>query len=841
MTLYDYPWFSKIKRPSRYIGGEVNSIKKDLSNIDVTIVLAFPDVYDVGMSHLGFKILYHILNKKSWIAAERAFCPWTDLEQEMRAHNVCLTSLESDRPLSSFDTVGFSLQHELCYTNVLTMLDLSGIPLFARSRKDTDPLIIGGGPACFNPEPVADFFDLFLIGDGEEALVKICRTLKEAKTSGTRDRNRLLHELMHIRGVYVPSMFAIHYTDKGTIDSIEPKFPDYPFVEKAIVDDINKHPFPTKQVVPFTELVHDRIAIEIARGCTRGCRFCQAGMIYRPVRERNPESIFCIARDAIAATGYDELSLLSLSSGDYSCIEPMLISLMNTFSEEKVAVSLPSLRVDTLNPLLMEQIKRVRKTGFTIAVEAGNEDLRKVINKGLTQQDILETAQAVYRAGWKLVKLYFMIGLPFEKEKDIYDIVDLARQVVKLSGKGKKGFKLNISVSTFVPKAHTPFMWEPQLSLQESTRRINLIRESLRGTHVRVKWNEPETSWLEGVFSRGDRVLGNAVFQAWKLGARFDAWSDQFRKDIWDEAFGHTCLDPKLYLHRKRDIDETLPWDHIKTGVSKKFLKQELEKARQRKFTKDCRQGCIGCGVCDQEKIAPVIVNSRKTKAVSGTKPSGKTSSTANLPVFYRLTYTKLDRARYLSHLEVIKVFLRAFKRSGIHLAYSHGFHPMPKISFLSALPVGTESMCETADITILNPISIHSLKDRINRELPEGISVTSATGLPSGRKKPTLISVHYLINIEGEDLLTQKDRLKRFNDADTWLAEKQTKKRKKEIDIKRQVQSINIVSKNQAELVLRHSHEAGLKPDEIIRTVFMLPNINPWEIRVIKTGQVFS
>ncbi|MCD6262751.1 MAG: TIGR03960 family B12-binding radical SAM protein [Deltaproteobacteria bacterium] len=840
MTLYNYPWFPKITRPSRYIGGEINSIKKDTSNTDLSIALAFPDVYDVGMSHLGLKILYHILNEKPWIAAERVFCPWTDLEQEMRIHNVGLTSLESDRPLSSFDIVGFSLQHELCYTNVLTMLDLSNIPLFARDRKDTEPLIIGGGPACFNPEPVADFFDLFLIGDGEDALVEICQTVKEAKRSGVRDRERILHELIHIRGVYIPSMFTIHYTNKGTVNSIEPRLHHYSFVEKAIVDDINKYPFPTKQVVPFTELVHDRVAIEIARGCTRGCRFCQAGMIYRPVRERNPNSILRIARDAIAATGYDEMSLLSLSSGDYSCIEPMLISLMDSLSSEKVAISLPSLRVDTLNPLLMEQIKRVRKTGFTIAVEAGNEDLQKVINKGLTQQDILKTAQAVYRAGWKLIKLYFMIGLPFEEEKDVCDIVDLAKQVVKLSDKGKKGFKLNVSVSTFVPKAHTPFMWESQLSLEESTRRINLIRERLRGTQIRVKWNEPQTSWLEGIFSRGDRVLANAVLKAWKLGARFDAWGDQFRKDIWDEAFVSTGVNPEFYL-RKRGPDEILPWDHIRTGVSKRFLKQELEKATQRKFTEDCRRGCTGCGVCDQKKIMPVIMNSKKATTVSGNRSSDKPSSPANLPGVYRLTYTKLGRARFLGHLELVNVFLRAFRRSGIPLAYSHGFHPMPKVSFLSALPVGTESMCETADITVVHPISAHILKDRINRELPEGIAVNSVTRLPSGRKKPTLIRIHYLVNIEGADLLTQTDRLKRFYEVDKWPVEKNTKKGNKEVDIKKQVQSISIVSEKQVELVLRHSQKAGLKPDKIVRTVFMLPNINPWEIKVIKTRQIFS
>ncbi len=438
-SIPDQTWFSNIERPSRYLGNEINRIKKDPASVDVSIALAFPDIYEVGMSHLGLKILYHLLNNHDWIAAERAYCPWLDMERALSSKGLPLTTLESGKPLSTFDIVGFSIQHELSFTNILSMLNLSGIPFLSKVRGLDYPLIIGGGPACFHPEPVAPIFDAFVIGDGEEATVEICETIRATKLNKIKEKREILNRLARIKGVYVPLFFETHYGPNGEIDAVEAMLSDYREVEKAIVPDIDAYDFPTRQVVPFVELIHDRLAIEISRGCTRGCRFCQAGMIYRPVRERNPDLVIKHAEMGLRLTGFDELSLLSLSSGDYSCIGPLIKTLMDSQSEKKTAVSLPSLRMDSLDPAWIEEIKRVRKTGFTLAPEAGNDSLRRVINKALTDEDILNTARKVYGAGWNLMKLYFMIGLPGEEDRDLEDIVSLAKRSSVSQREGAKG------------------------------------------------------------------------------------------------------------------------------------------------------------------------------------------------------------------------------------------------------------------------------------------------------------------------------------------------------------------------------------------------------------------
>jgi radical SAM family uncharacterized protein len=476
MNFSQKPWFSKILHPSRYLGGEINSIKKDASRIDVSIALAFPDVYEIGMSHVGLRILYDILNSQDWLSAERVFAPWIDLEYELNTRNIPLASLETYRPLSEFDIIGFSLQHELCYTNILTMLNLAGIPLFCEERGSTDPLIIAGGPACFNPEPVASLFDAIVIGDGEEPALSICKTVQQWKAEGGNSKFWLLKELAEIKGIYIPSFFSVHYDDKGIIQRIESLKEGSAGVEKAIVPDLNSHPFPSQQIIPFAKLVHDRFTIEIARGCSRGCRFCQAGMIYRPVRERDPLEVLRIAQRGICETGFEDLSLLSLSSGDYSSVIPLVKKLMERLEDRHVAVSFSSLRVDGDISLLMEEIKKVRKTSFTIAPEAGTQRLRDIINKGLTEDQILNTVREIYEGGWHLIKIYFMVGLPTETNEDLEAVVELTNKISGLAPRGRKRNVLNVSIATFVPKAHTPFQWLPQLGLSESKQRINFIK-----------------------------------------------------------------------------------------------------------------------------------------------------------------------------------------------------------------------------------------------------------------------------------------------------------------------------------------------------------------------------
>lgn len=775
-----------VEKPARYLGQEMGSTLKP--DAEVRFVLAFPDVYEVGMSHLGLKILYAVLNEQQWIAAERVYAPWPDMEELMRREAIPLSTLESATPLASADIVGFTLQYELSATNILNMLELSGIPLLATERGVGDPLVIAGGPCVANPEPLADFFDAFVLGDGEEVVLEIAEVVRDCRRSDA-SRAEMLERLAAIDGVYVPSFFRVDYLPDGRIAAIVPLRHGYDRVRRRFLADLNQGRVPTNPVIPFMKTVHDRVSVEIARGCTRGCRFCQAGYIYRPVRERTQERIVDCVAESLRNSGYEEVSLLSLSAGDYSRIEPLLKELMTRYAEERVSVSLPSLRVGTLTPELVEEIRKVRKTGFTLAPEAGSERLRQFINKGICEEDLLNNAYSAYSAGWRLIKLYFMTGLPGETDEDLQAIVDLAKKVKsqgKLSGGGGE---VNVAVSSFVPKSHTPFQWSRQISEEEIIARQRLLRQELKKRKLNFKWHDARLSTLEGVIARGDRRLGKVLLSARQLGCRFDGWGEHFDASLWQQAFSDCGIDPAWY-HRQRDPGEILPWDHLDFGVTKDFLKGEFERAKDGIYTEDCRNGrCSGCGVCDFDRVRVRVADAHSREETSLLAVPGHRGAD-NGANKVRLRFCKTDRMRFLSHLEMINLFSRAVSRASIPIRFSQGFHPHPRFSFATALSVGVESYAEYMDMEVAGDCSADQVMERLNAVLPSGVKVVSAEEIPlKGASLSVMIeSVRYRISSEllaGVDLPTRIEAFLAM-DAFPWRREKRGKV--VELDLRREL-----------------------------------------------------
>lgn len=601
---------SQVKKPARYTGGEWNSIRKDWDKIELKTVFAFPDVYEVGMSHLGMHILYNIVNSRPDALMERVFAPWPDMADRMRKDGLPLFALESQRPVKDFDIVAFTLQYEMSFSNILYMLSLAGIPLYAEERNEEDPLVIAGGPCAFNPEPMADFVDLFVIGEGEDVINELLDLVLAGKRANFK-KNELLFQAAGIPGVYAPSLYDVSYGEDGAFSGIRPARADVPEkITKRVVKDLDAAPFPLKPVVPATAAVHDRMMIEVFRGCTRGCRFCQAGIIYRPVREKKPETVLRQAAGLVENTGFDEISLTSLSSSDYTPVLEVVKSLAQEHAGRGVNVSLPSLRADHFSMELAREVQRVRRSSLTFAPEAGTQRLRDVINKGVTEEDLMETAGAAFRGGWQAIKLYFMIGLPTETDDDVAGIARLARQVLALgrkSGVSRGRLKVTVSVSSFVPKPHTVFQWEPQERLEDLRRKQNALSSQTRERGLTLNYHDAGLSFIEAAFARGDRRLGRALARAFALGCRFDGWSEYFNIDLWLEAFRQAGLDPAAYACRRFGYDDPLPWGHIDAGVSRRYLVLEHKRALAGTVTPDCRSGdCPGCGLCPALEIEPI-------------------------------------------------------------------------------------------------------------------------------------------------------------------------------------------------------------------------------------------
>ena len=595
------PLLLKVQKPIRYVGGEYNSVVKDKAGIRTRMALCFPDNYEIGMSHLGLKILYSLINAREDCWAERVYAPWPDMEALMRENHIPLYGLESLDPLKEFDFLGFSLQYELSYTNILNMLDLAGIDPLAENRTNDDPVIFAGGPCAMNAEPLCDFFDCFQLGEGEEIMLEMIDLYQKHRASGKWDKKAFLKDAAQIPGMYVPSLYAVTYHEDGTIAAITPKDGAPAKITKRIVRDFDKVFYPDTFIVPYTEVVHDRAVLEVMRGCIRGCRFCQAGFIYRPIRAKSPDTLCAQGKSLCDSTGYEEMSLASLSTSDHPQVEEMLDKIIDYTQEEHINLSLPSLRVDNFSKELLDKVSKVRKSGLTFAPEAGTQRLRDVINKGVTEEEIMRTSRIAFQGGYTSVKLYFMLGLPFETMEDVLGITALGQRVVDLyyslptKPKGK-AVNVSISVSTFVPKPFTPFPWAAQNTFDEIVEKQHALTHSVTTRKISLAWHEVRTSVLEGVIARGDRRLGKAIYNAWKMGCKFDSWEEFFDFDKWVKAIADAGLTMEFYASRQRTPDEIFPWDHIDVGVSKAFLRREYEKASRAEITPNCKEHCAGCG-----------------------------------------------------------------------------------------------------------------------------------------------------------------------------------------------------------------------------------------------------
>ena len=782
------PILPHVEKPGRYVGLERNIIRKDLSTASVTLALAFPDSYEIGMSHTGLKILYEIVNRRPEFACERVYAPWVDLEARMRENGIPLFSTESFAPAADFDVLGFSLQAELNYSNIVNMLDLAGLPVWQRDRRESDPIVLGGGPCTANPEPIADFFDAFLIGDAEEALPRFLDAYAEARRENLLRRD-LLARLAGIEGIYVPSFYDIAYQEDGRIASIarnDPRAPER--AKRTWVPVLKPDYYPEKPMVPSVEIVQDRLGLEVMRGCTQGCRFCQAGYWYRPVRELDPDDVAGMTKKFIAESGWSEVGLLSLSTADYSQIEPLVKCLAPQLSDRRVSISLPSLRAEAFSVGLADAVSEVRKSGFTFAPETGSDRLRRVINKTFTNADMVAAADVAFARGWDLIKVYTMIGLPTETKPDLDELVTLVESILAQGRKhGRK--QVNVSVGSFVPKSWTPFQWAPFDEVETLEKKLAYLKDRFRHVRgARMKWHEPREAEIECVLSRGDRRMARVLHTAWKLGVKFDGWNEHFRHDLWMKAFEAEGIPKESYL-REYATDEILPWDVLDVSITKRFLQIELIKAKREWRTEDCKWGhCYACGVPGNGEDTVLAKGMETTGEAPHPRPlppgegiplpsayrdvakgaayrqkamPDLPSAARKLPsqgqaVFrHRVTFEKRGDARLLSHRNTMDVFERAIRAAGLPARYSEGFNPHMKLSMGPALPLGLESRHEVFDVDGIAPFG-EDAASRINAKLPPGIAVFELRPLSAAEPplSKAVKSARYAVRLEsGEQI----------------------------------------------------------------------------------------
>ncbi len=815
-----------VGKPFRYTGGEAGQVRKRWDEAGVRICLAFPEVYEIGMSHLGLAILYHVINARDGMLAERAFAPWDDMEAELKRLSLPLFSLESQRPLRDFDVLGISLAYELTYTNALGVIALSGIPLRACVRGETDPLVIAGGPCAFNPEPVAPFFDAIVVGDGEGAILEIAERVREAK-SRSLSRGETLRSLMEVPGVYVPAL----QDGRG--------------VGQARVLDLDSAPFPARPVCAHSA-TQERVAVEVSRGCARGCRFCQAGYVYRPVRQRGGDRASALAVESIASTGREEFSFLSLSISDWAPLRSALCEVQEGIGPVEVNATLPSLRAEALTEGLMDGLGRARHGSFTLAPEAATERMRRFINKGNTDGDLYASVEKVFSGGWQAIKLYFMLGLPGETEEDVEAIVDMANRCLDTGRRYHRRPSVTVSTSTFVPKPHTPFQWDAQTGVERTLELQRYLKRRLRRPGIHYRWHRAEMSMLEGVLSRGGRELADVIERAFENGARFDGWDERFDFEIWRAASADSGVELSSYLS-ERDPKDPMPWDHLGAGPSKDFLVRERERAASLVATPDCTAGlCVNCGMCDfrdlKNRLAEVRVTRDEGREYESTRvreyeDASRESRVTSHGHRYRVKFSKTGRAAFLGQVETLDAMRRALRAAGLPLRYSEGFHPRARVSAGPALPVGIESMAEHLDVETTGEIGADGVVGEINARLPDGLRAVELSridvGAPSIEDSTALVSYE----VESQSLCEKASAaLCRFGEAPGLPLTRVRGERRAEVDLKDYVAGLAMDGAGVLGITVRNLRPA-LKISEILGSIFGISENDARKLPVRKVG----